>query len=131
MCLLAYLPINILVLALWDTQVRACLGDVHLILLHRSMVGMMAMVRDAPREEGSPHKGVGDESDDIAYGAVGGESTMAGLDNNDNDKGRNTGCDVERYIRQYRKPRERKIVNLRTSWPMTQMPVKLRPWNHQ
>ena len=78
-CVRAYLPIDILVLALWDTKVRAGLGDVHLILLHRSMVGMMAMVRDAPREEGSPHKRVGDEADNIAYSAVGRESTMTGL----------------------------------------------------
>jgi len=81
------LPIDILVLALWDTKVRAGLGDVHFILLHRSMVGMVAMVRDAPREEGSPHEGVGDEAYDVAYSAVGRESTVTGLVANDPDAG--------------------------------------------
>jgi hypothetical protein len=67
------------VVPLWDAEVRASLGDVHLILLHRSMVGVMAMVGNAPREVGCPHEGVCDEANDIADGAVSGESTMTGL----------------------------------------------------
>jgi hypothetical protein len=72
-------PVDLLVLALWDGEVGAGLGDVDFILLHRSVVGVVAVVGDSPREVGSPHEGVCDETDDVADGTVSRERAMSSL----------------------------------------------------
>lgn len=79
------LPVDLVVVALGNTEVGASLGDINLVLLHGGMVRMMAMVRDSPGEVGSPHEGVGDETDNVADGSVGREGTMTSLVSDDPD----------------------------------------------
>lgn len=75
----AYLPVDLLVRQVWDTEIGAGFGHVHLILLHRRVVGVVTVVGDAPGEVRSPHEGVRDEADDVGDGSVGGECTVASL----------------------------------------------------
>lgn len=42
------LPVDFLVGCLWDSEIRAGLGNVDLILLHGSVVRVVAMVRNSP-----------------------------------------------------------------------------------
>lgn len=62
-----------------EVEVGAGFGDVDLVLFHGGMVGVVAMVGDSPGEEGSPHRGVGDEANDVADKTAIREGTMTSL----------------------------------------------------
>ena len=70
-----------------DAEVRAGLGDVHLVTLHRGVVGVVAVVRDLPGEVRGPEEGVGDEADHIVDELVSGEGRVTALVADDPDTG--------------------------------------------
>jgi hypothetical protein len=74
-----FVPVDFVVGLFGNAKVLAGLRNVYLITLHRSVVGMVTVMGDLPREVRSPQEVVSDEAQNIINDFVIRESTMAAL----------------------------------------------------
>jgi len=80
-------PVDLIVGLVRNVQVLAGLGNVHLVTLHGSVVGVVAMVGDPPGKVRSPQEGVSDEAEDVIDNFVVREGTVTALMSDNPDTG--------------------------------------------